>query len=222
MTAPRAAAWLTAGVVALVPLGQSTPTAADAPTITSTSAVPDETLVDFGETVDISVDVTSDEDTDVTAGSSTLYARPAGATRWRAVETSSSASADFFAVRPRRTTSYKVVYRGYPAASSAGDSFAPSTSAVFVVQVARTITYPGGGFEIVGQVRPNYAGRPIVVKVSSVEHGAFESYARIRTDEAGRYSISLPRRSGEWFWSFVVKGDERYAGTRFKWRTWVS
>jgi hypothetical protein len=228
MTTRRAAAWLTVGALALVPvavpLAPALPAAAAAPatTTTTTSAVPDEVKVDFGETVDVAVDVTSADEEGLTAGTSTLYARPAGATRWRAVETSSSASSDFIDVRPRRTTSYKVVYGGYSPSSKTEEGFAPSTSAIFVVQVARTITYPSGGFDLTGRVRPGYANRRIVVKVSSEEHGGFRRYARIRTDERGRYSISLPRRSGEWFWAFIVKGDEQYLGTRFKWRTWVS
>lgn len=223
MTTRRAAAWLTAGTLALVPLVQGVPVAARAPgTTTTTSAVPDELTVDFGGTVDVAVDVASADQEALTAGTSTLYARPAGAARWRAVETSTSASSDFIDVRPGRTTSYKVVYHGSSPTSSAEESFAPSTSAVFVVQVARTITYPSGGFDLTGRVRPAYAHRRIVVKVSSEEHGGFSRYARIRTDDRGRYRISLPRRTGEWFWAFIVKADEQYLGTRFKWRTWVS
>ena len=231
MTTRRAAAWLTAGALALVPvavpLSPALPASAAAPSTTSTtstttSAVPDEVKVDFGETVDVAVDVASADAEGLTAGTSTLYARPVGATKWRAVETSSSASSDFIDVRPLRTTSYKVVYRGYSPSSKTEEGFAPSTSAVFVVQVARTITYPSGGFDLTGRVRPGYANRRIVVKVSPEEHGGFQKYARIRTDDRGRYSISLPRRSGEWFWAFIVKADEQYLGTRFKWRTWVS
>jgi hypothetical protein len=228
MTTRRAAAWLAAGTLALVPLAvplaPALPASAAAPstTTTTTSAVPDQVKVDFGDTVDVAVDVASADDDALTAGTSTLYARPAGARRWRAVETSTSASSDFIDVRPRKTTSYKVVYRGYSPTSSADESFAPSTSGVFVVQVARTITYPSGGFDLTGRVRPGYANRRIVVKVSSEEHGGFEKYARISTDDRGRYRISLPRRSGEWFWAFIVKGDEQFLGTRFKWRTWVS
>lgn len=222
MTARRAAAWLTASGLALVPLVHAAPTAAGTAASTTTSAVPDQTVVDFGETVDVAVDVSSSDEDALTAGTSTLYARPAGATRWRVVGTSSSASFDFFAVRPAATTTYKVVYGGYSTTSATEQSFSPSTSATFTVEVARTITYPSGGFDISGVVRPDYAGRRIVVKVSSQESGGFRRYTRIRTDATGAYRISLPRRSGEWFWSFIVKGDERYLGTRFKWRTWAS
>lgn len=223
MTARRAAAWTTTvAVLAVLPLAQVAPTAAGTAVTTTTSATPDVTVVDFGGTVDVSVDVDSDDEDSLTAGTSTLYAMPAGATRWRAVQTSSSASFDYFDVQPRMTTSYKVVYHGYATTSATEQSFAPSTSSVFTVQVARTITYPSGGFDITGQVAPDYAQRRIVVKVSSQKKGGFSRFARIRTDAEGRYRISLPRRSGEWFWAFIVKGDEQYRGTRFKWRTWAS
>ncbi len=215
---------LAAGVVLATPsVVPAAPALAAAPVDTTTVATPNTTSIAFGQTVDIGLDVDSaGGTTTVDDGTSTLYAREATSTRWRAVATNTSASLDFLSVRPRKTTTYKVVYGGYDAASAQDDSFGPSESAEFTVGVARTITYPSGGFEMKGRVRPAYGARVIVVKVSSDETSGFRTFRKIRTDKRGRYAIDLPRRSGEWFWSFIVRADEQYRGTRFKWRTWAS
>jgi hypothetical protein len=120
------------------------------------------------------------------------------------------------------TTTYKVVYHGHDATSADDASYAPSTSATFTVGVARTITYPAGGFDLTGKVRPAYGRRVIVVKVSREEAGDYRLYRRIRTDRRGRYHIELPRRRGVRYWSFIVRADDEFRGTRFTWRTWRS
>lgn len=199
-------------------------TAADTWT-TTVVALPSRTTIDFGETIDIDtdVDVVSGESGSAPVeGTTTLLARRSTSTKWRAVATSSSPSADFPDVKPRMNTSYKVVYGGYEADSSQDDSYEPSESGVFTVEVARTITYPSGGFDVAGRVRPRYGNKVIVIRVSRTQESGYVRYTTIRTDDRGRYSITLPRRKGTWFWSFRVKGDARYLPTRFEWKTWVS
>ncbi|MBS2936717.1 hypothetical protein KDN32_03050 [Nocardioides sp. J2M5] len=215
---------LAGGVVVATPFVVTVaPAVAAAPVDTTTVATPNTTKIEFGQTVDIALDVDSDASTStVDDGTSTLYAREATSTRWTAVSSNTSASLDFLSVRPRMTTTYKVVYGGYDAPSAQDDSFASSESAEFTVGVARTITYPTGGFEMKGRVRPAYGKRTIVIKVSDEETSGFKKYRKIRTDRRGRYSVTLPRRSGEWFWTFIVRADDQYRGTRFKWRTWAS
>lgn len=215
-------AGLAAGLLGVTSLGVAPAAAARDTFATTTLAVPDTQTVDFGETIDVTVDVDSDSGYSPTEGTSTLWARRATSTTWKPVATNTSASLDFFAVRPRMTTTYKVVYDGHEADSTRDDSYEPSESEPFTVEVARTITRPAGGFEVSGRVRPRYGSRPIVVRVSEQERGGFTRFARIRTDARGNYSLTLPRRSGVWYWSFVVKADRKYLGTRFKWRTWVS
>jgi hypothetical protein len=215
-------AGLAAGLLGVTSLGVAPAATARDSFATTTLAVPDTQTVDFGETIDVTVDVDADNGYSPTEGTSTLWARKATSTTWKPVATNTSASLDFFDVRPRMTTTYKVVYDGHEAASSRDDSYEPSESEPFTVEVARTITRPEGGFEVSGRVRPRYGSRPIVVRVSEQERGGFTRFTRIRTDARGNYSLTLPRRSGVWYWSFVVKADRKYLGTRFKWRTWVS
>jgi hypothetical protein len=213
---------LAAGLLGVTSLG-ITPSATARDTFaTTTLAMPNAQTIDFGETIDVTLDVDSDNGYSPTEGTSTLWARRATSSTWKPVATNTSASLDFFAVRPRMTTTYKVVYNGHEADSTRDDSYEPSESEPFTVEVARTITRPTGGFEVSGRVRPRYGSRPIVVRVSEQERGGFTRFTTIRTDARGRYSLTLPRRSGVWYWSFAVKADRKYLGTRFKWRTWVS
>ena len=215
-------AGLAAGLLGVTSLGIAPAAAARDTLATTTVAEPESQSIDFGETIDVTLDVDSENGYSPTDGTSTLWARRATSSRWKAVATNSSASLDFFDVRPRMTTTYKVVYSGHEAATSSDDSYERSESAPFTVQVARTMTRPEGGFEVSGRVRPRYGERKVVVRVSAEERGGFTRFTTIRTDRRGRYSLVLPRRSGVWYWSFVVKADRKYLGTRFKWRTWVS
>lgn len=215
-------AGLGAGLLGATSLG-TVPAAAARDTIaTTTVAVPESQTIDFGDTIDVTLDVDGTDGYSPTEGTSTLWARKATSSTWTAVATNTSASLDFFDVRPRMTTTYKVVYNGHEAVTTGDDSYARSESVPFTVEVARTITRPEGGFEVSGRVRPRYGDRTVVVRVSAQERGGFTRFTTIGTDRRGRYSLVLPRRSGVWYWSFVVKADRRYLGTRFKWRTWVS
>jgi hypothetical protein len=215
-------AGLAAGLLGVTPISTASAAPARDTIATTTTAVPASRTTDFGETVDVTVDVDGADGYSPTEGTSTLWARTATSSTWRAVATNTSASLDFFDVRPRMTTTYRVVYSGHEAATSADDSYERSESAPFTVEVARTITRPEGGFEVFGRVRPRYGDRKVVVRVSAEERGDFTRFTTIRTDRRGRYSLTLPRRHGVWYWSFVVKADRGYLGTRFKWRTWVS
>ncbi len=188
---------------------------------TTTDAVPDSTVVEFGEVIDIAVDVDSQGSDAPGAGTTTLYAREGASTTWRRVATS-TASADFLDVRPRIRTAYKVVYGGHAPESPQQDTYERSESDPFTVEVSRTITRPKGGFTLKGRVRPRFARRTIIVKVSSEQDTGYRRFTTIRTDRRGRYRITLPRRTGTWYWSLVVRADANYLGTGYKWETWVS
>lgn len=216
-----------AGTLAVALLGVTTiggalPATASETWTTTTVASPGATVVDYGETIEIEVDIDSQSGFSPTAGTSTLYAMKSTSTEWEAIATNASPSLDFVDVRPRIKTSYKVVYNGHTAASSQDDTYAASESAVFTVKVARTISHPEDGFDLRGKVRPDYGNRKIVVKISSEQDTGYTRVKTIKTDARGRYRIRLPRRVGTWYWSFVVKGDSDYLGTSFVWQTWVS
>jgi hypothetical protein len=189
---------------------------------TTTTAVPDATVVEFQTTIDVAVDVDSESGSTPPGGTTTLYALEAGSDAWKAVTTNTSASSDYLEVRPWMTTSYKVAYNGHPATSTGADSYGTSESEPFTVRVRRAITYPEGGFVLKGRVTPRYGDRKIVIKVSRKKSSGYVRFRAITTDRRGRYAVTLPRRKGTWYWSFHVKGDLRYAPTSFRWQTWVS
>jgi hypothetical protein len=222
--AVRTVAVRTLAVGVLVGAATAVPSPASAAdTLTTTTvALPSDTVVEFGDVIDIELDVDTESGSAPTDGTTTLFAQRATATEWKAVATSSSPLLDFSDVKPRMNTSYKVVYNGHRADSSDDDSWSSSESDVFTVQVARAITHPAGGFDVRGRVRPAYAEKKILVKVSKRQYSGYTRYKKILTDERGRYRLQLPRRKGTWFWSFAVKGDERYLPASFRWRTWVS
>ncbi|MGF9754899.1 hypothetical protein AAII07_06835 [Microvirga sp. 0TCS3.31] len=189
---------------------------------TTVVALPSATAVDFGQAIEIEADVDSQSGFAPTNGTSTLLARPATSTTWRAVATSSSPLTGFSDVKPRMNTEYKVAYSGYEAGSAQEDSYEPSESSAFTIEVARTISYPDGGFELKGRVKPKYGKKKIVVRVSKEQNAGYVKFKTIKTDRRGRYSLTLPRRKGTWYWSLSVRGDERYLPTSFRWKTWVS
>ena len=122
-----------------------------------------------------------------------------------------------------RNTTYKVVFGGYtdPVQTQYSDNYAPSESATFTVQVARKITYPSSGFVLKGKVTPDYGKKKIVIKVSKKQNKGYKKFKTIKTTSAGKYKITLPRRGGTWYWSFVVKGDDKYLANGFVWKTFV-
>lgn len=216
-----ALASLLAGVLAGSPLLAAAPATARDTFTTTTVASTDATSVAWRETIDIDVDVDSSSGFSPTDGTVSLLAREAGATTWTEVATTTPGTG-FLGVRPRMTTVYKVVYGGYEPTAAREDTYKSSESLEFIVQVSRTITYPTGGFVLKGRVRPQYGNKVLVVQASSTRGSGYKRYTKVRTDARGRYTITLPRREGRWYWLVKAKGDARYLPTSFQWETWVS
>ena len=210
---------VTAGLLGLTPIAIATPSQAATTYTTSVVASPTETQVVYGETLSVDVDVDSSEGFAPSGGTTTLLAQQAGSTQWVPVATTSGSSAYFTNVKPQALTTYKVAYSGLTATD--GDVYQPSESAPFTVEVARKITYPLSGFVIKGKVTPNYGKKKIVIKVSRKQNKGYKSYKTIKTTSAGKYKVTLPRRGGTWYWSFVVKGDAKYLANGFVWKTFV-
>ncbi|WP_210649084.1 hypothetical protein [Nocardioides sp. SYSU D00065] len=213
---------VTAGLLGLTPIAIAAPSHATENLTTTTVATPSATEVEYGDDIYISVDVDASNGSSAYRGTSTLYAMEAGSTAWAPVATGTSASSTFFDVKPKINTTYKVVYSGYAATSTYEDNYAASESAPFTVGVARKITYPSSGFVLKGKVTPNYGKKKIVIKVSKKQNKGFKGFKTIKTNKAGKYRVTLPKRGGTWYWSFTVKGDAKYLGTGFVWKTWVS
>jgi hypothetical protein len=214
---------VTAGLLGLTPIAVAAPSQAADNWTTTTTATPDKTAVVYGEEIYVNVDVNGSDGLGPSSGTSTLYAMEAGSTAWVPVATGDYPGSDFYPVKPTRNTTYKVVFGGYtdPVQTAYSDNYAASESATFSVEVARKITYPSSGFVLKGKVSPNYGKKKIVIKVSKKQNKGYKSFKKIKTTKAGKYKITLPRRGGTWYWSFVVKGDAKYAANGFVWKTFV-
>lgn len=213
---------VTAGLLGLTPIAIAAPSHATENLTTTTVATPSETELEYGDDFYVSVDVDASNGSSAYQGTSTLYAMEAGSSAWVPVATGTSATASFYDVKPKISTTYKVVYSGYTATSTYEDTYAPSESAAFTVGVARKITFPSSGFVLKGKVTPDYSKKKIVIKVSKKQNKGYKGFKTIKTNKAGKYRVTLPRRGGTWYWSFTVKGDAKYLGTGFVWKTWVS
>lgn len=214
---------VTAGLVGLTPIAIAAPSHAADNWTTTTIATPDKTAVAYGDEIYINVDVDGSDGLGPSSGTSTLYAMEAGSAAWVPVSTGAYPGSDFYPVKPKMNTTYKVVFGGYtdPVQTTYSDNYAASESAPFTVSVARKITYPSSGFVIKGKVKPSYGKKKIVIKVSRKQHKGYKGYKTIKTTSTGKYKVTLPRRGGTWYWSFAVKADSRYTATGFVWRTFV-
>jgi hypothetical protein len=218
---------VTAGLLGLTPIAVAAPSqASDNLTTTITLEISyGEPRVVYGEEMSFISQVDSSDGLSPynDADTVTLWAMPAGATTWTAVESQpASGYISWTDFKPQQTTAYKATYSGGTAANTYADNYAPSESASLNIGVARKITYPSSGFVLKGKVTPNYGKKKIVIKVSKRKNKGFKSFKTIKTTSAGKYKVTLPRRGGTWYWSFTVKGDSKYLANGFLWRTWVS
>jgi hypothetical protein len=213
---------VSAGLLGLAPIAIAAPSQAADNLTTATTASSDKTTIQYGDDVYISVDVQGSDGLSATDGASTLYAMEAGSSAWVPVSTGTYPGSDFYPVKPRMTTTYKVVYGGYTATTAYEDTYQPSESPTFTIGVARKITAPSSGFVLKGKVTPDYAKKKIVIKVSKKKNKGYKTWKTIKTDKRGKYLVRLPRRGGTWYWTFTTKADAKYLATGFGWRTWVS
>ena len=217
---------VTAGLLGLTPIAIAAPSQASDNLTTSIilELSYGEPRVTFGEEVSLTSEIDASDglspynDNDT----ATLWAMPAGATTWTAIETQpASGFISWTDFKPQANTAYKATYSGATAATTTADNYAASESLPLGIEVARKITYPASGFVIKGKVTPDYAKKKVVIKVSKKQNKGYKSFKTIKTNAKGKYKITLPRRGGTWYWSFVVKGDSRYLANGFVWKTFV-
>lgn len=217
---------ISAGLLGLTPIAVAAPSQAADSWTTTIVATPSTTQLEYGDDLTISVDLSSSDgfSPGSTDGTVTLLAMEAGSSAWVPVATAENTYASFYDVKPKMNTAYKVAYSGFtdPDQGTFGDNYAASESAPFTLGVARKITRPSSGFVIKGKVSPNYGKKKIVIQASKKQKKGYKKFKTIKTNKAGKYKVTLPRRGGTWYWSFTVKGDAKYLGTGFGWRTWVS
>lgn len=217
---------VTAGLLGLTPIAVAAPShATDNLTTTITLEMSyGDPEVTYGEDVSLvsQLDASDGLSPYNEADTVTLWAMPAGTTTWSQVETQAATGyISWTEFKPQQNTAYKATYSGGTAANTYADNYAPSESASMTVGVARKITYPKKGFVITGKVTPDYGKKKIVIQVSKKQTKGFKKYKTIKTKASGKYKVSLPKRRGTWYWSFVVKGDSRYKANGFVWRTTV-
>ena len=218
-----AAGTVSAALLGLTPIAIAAPSHATDNLTTTTVATPSATEVVFGDKIStISVDIDASDGFGARNGNATLYALEAGAAAFVPVAMTANASASFYDVKPKTTTTYKVVYSGYAATQTYEDNYAASESAPFTVGVRRKITNPRSGFVLKGKVTPDYAKKKIVIKVSKKAKKGYKKFKTIKTDRRGKYRVALPKRRGTWYWSVAVKADSKYLANGYVWRTLVS
>ncbi|MDR7252443.1 hypothetical protein J2X46_001419 [Nocardioides sp. BE266] len=217
---------VTAGLLGLAPIAVAAPShATDNLTTTITLEISyGEPSVTYGEDLSLTSQVDASDGLSPynDADTVTLWAMPAGTTTWTPIETQPGTGyiswTDF---KPQMNTAYKATYSGGTAANTSADNYAASESAPLGVTVARKITYPKSGFVIKGKVTPDYGKKKIVIQASKKQNKGFKKFKTIKTKANGKYKVTLPKRGGTWYWSFVVKGDSRYKANGFVWRTTV-
>ncbi|GAA1935350.1 hypothetical protein [Nocardioides hwasunensis] len=223
-TTRRLAANLTTvALLGLTPIALAPPSRAAATVETFTIAAPSATVVEYGSTFDIDVDLDSASGTTPTKGVTTLLALPAGGRTWVPVATATSTGGDFLGVTPALNTTYKVAYAGYTptGSSSTEDTYSPSESDTFVIGVARTITHPTSGFVLKGTVAPEFGKKKITIRASKSRKRGFKPFRTIKTTRTGSYRTRLPARDGTWYWKVSVRGDSRFRGNGYVWKTEV-
>lgn len=217
---------VSAGLLGLTPIAIAAPSQAADSWTTTIVATPSTTELEYGDDLTISVDLSSSDGSSPASadGTVTLMAMEAGTSAWVPVANAENTYASFYDVKPKMNTAYKVVYSGFtdPDQGTYGDNYAPSESAPFTVGVARKLTAPKSGFVIKGKLTPDGAKKKIVISVSKKQKKGYKKFKTIKTNKKGKYKVTLPKRKGTWYWNFVVKGDSKYLGTGFGWRTWVS
>lgn len=142
-----------------------------------------------------------------------LYARRAGARRWRLVDTAVSSSDTavfaFAGHEPSAVTDYRVVFDG--------DVLYAGTEATRPVRVARRVRdvlrrLRGDRYALRGWVAPRYRHRRIVLQRQTCRRCAWSTVAAERTSGRSRWRFRLtgPTGRGTWHYRAVVPRDGRF------------
>lgn len=139
-----------------------------------------------------------------------LLARPAGAQRWKHVDTTTTdldtGVFTFGCLQPHRTTDYRAVYRGTVYyAGSTGDRHVPVARRVpdRMVQVA------SDRFRYTGSVQPRYAGRTVTLQQRRCSDCQWRTSGRTTTDgrSAWRFVVDASTFIGRRWFRAVVPAD---------------
>lgn len=213
---------VSAGLLGLTPIAVAAPSQATDNLTVAVTATPSSTAVKYGDDLFVSVALAASDGGSVSYGTSTLYALEAGSSAYVAVATGAYASSTFYDVKPKASTTYKVVYNGYAAQSAYQDNFAAAESAPFSVGVARNVTIDKAKARLTvkGKVKPKYKKKKVKIQIKKGKK--YVKYRTIKTDKKSKFQVRLPapRRGGKIYFKITVPGNSKFLGYSEVWYTY--
>lgn len=213
---------VSAGLLGLAPVAIAAPSQATDNLTVAVTATPSATAVKYGDDFYVSVALAASDGGSVSYGTSTLYALESGAAAYVPVATGTYASSSFYDVKPKASTTYKVVYSGYAATSEYQDNFAAAESAPFTIGVARNVTIDKAKARLTvkGKVKPNYAKKKVKIQIKKGKK--YVKYRTIKTDKKSKFQVRLPapRRGGKIFFKITVPGNSKFLAYSEVWYTY--
>ena len=122
-----------------------------------------------------------------------------------------------FQVKPKATTSFRLVFSG--GTNSRGVAYAPSTSTPVTYKVQRTGKYSASGRRVTVKLNPKAKNKKLVFKVSKTRDGKYKTYKSVRTNSQGKASITGPK--GLRYWKVVVKKDAAFTDAVYQFSAYL-
>lgn len=91
---------------------------------------------------------------------------------------------------PESSADYRIVYAGYAATTESENSYAPSRSAPFSINVSRAIKARTRGQRVVGEVSPDYQNRK--VKILLKDGKKYVPFTQLKTNQKSKFRVKLP------------------------------
>lgn len=216
---------VSAGLIGLTPITIAAPSQAADTWTTTTTATPSSTAVTYGDDLYVSVDVASSDGYSPGGadGTVTLYAMEAGSSAWVPVATAASTYSSFYDVKPRATTTYKVVYSGYTDPDTVyGDNYWPSESAPFTIGVTRNVKIDNAKarMTIKGKIKPDYKRNKVKVQIKKGKR--YVKFKTVRTTRRSTFQVRLPapRRGNKLYFKITVPGNSKFLSYSEVWYTY--
>jgi hypothetical protein len=215
---------VSAGLLGLTPIAIAAPSQAANTWTTTTVASTDQTTVTYGDEINIVVDVDGSDGYGPSSGASTLYAMEAGTTAWVPVATGAYPGSDFYPVKPKMNTAYKVVFGGYtsPTQGTYDDNYLPSESAPFTVTVQRKVEIDNAKarLTIKGKIKPDYKRNKVKIQIKKGKK--YKKFKTVKTTKKSTFQVRLPapRRGNKLFFKITVPGNSKFAAYSEVWYTY--
>ena len=215
---------VSAGLLGLTPIAVAAPSQAADTWSTTTTATPDDAVVTYGDDLYVNVDVAGSDGLGPSSGTSTLYAMEAGSSAWVPVATGAYPGSDFYPVKPRMTTTYKVVFNGWtePVQTAYSDNYTPSESLPFTVAVQRNVKIDNAKarLTIKGKIKPDYKRKKVKVQIKKGKR--YVTFKTVKTTSRSTFQVRLPapRRGGKLYFKITVPGNAQFVQYSEVWYTY--